>query len=260
MDVGSFTQGILSAIKMIFGFFPFGIFVFVLMLFIAMTLFLVALRAIQSYIVGLFGLVMHAYTSPFFFMMSLFPSFKGARDSAVQKILSYAIVPPLGFLSLGLYFFILDIAFFGNPANYANLFDANGLVRGDCFDNDPSNAPLACIVNKVLSKINPDQAYATLVLNIALGMYAGTWAVVGNTLLSSLFGITDTIQLFLPFISKLAMALLLIIGGLSVMDTIEETVQSLIGMKADTKTGSFLDGGVKDVTFGMFKTVSSFFG
>ncbi len=249
------SDGLISAIRYIFFAFPLGIIIALLMLFIGFSLLMITLKTVQSYIVGIFGLVFYVYVSPIFFAISLFESKKKARDNIISKITQYAVSAPLSFLSIGLYTVIIDLAIFGNPTRYSELFASNGSILDNCYQNSPNDAPTACLANKISKQADLSGMIQNILIILALTVAgsmldSGTIGFAIGAATASAINVAENISVLLPFILKLAFSIIVILTGSMFLDSFDSAVRGAVGGNADLSMGTPLDGKFSDISGG----------
>jgi hypothetical protein len=178
MDGLEMIQGLGNILKFIIISFPYGIIAALLMTTIAASLFLVLFKTLQSYTIGIFGLVSYAYLSPIFVLLRLFKTTEGAFKKVLDNMTGYLVLPNISFLSVGIYMAIIEVAFFGDPNMYEQLFDLDGSILANCYASSPDSAPIVCITKKIIDNFDFGKIWALILISV--GMAAAVGAITGG--------------------------------------------------------------------------------
>ena len=221
-------NGVLQIAKFLIMAFPFGVLVFAVFFGLAIAMFMMIARATQKYCVCVFNLVLTIYLSPIVFIMYLFDTTKKAMDTFIEDIKANVTGAVTPFITLSLFFFVLDWLMFGDTDKYIpeRMFSGEG-INSECYDGHESDAPIACLTKKLLDRF---KLVAIFQMFIGSGpMWEGiTWKMMWYLLL------------------RLLVALVVFLIMTMICDTMEATIQSMIGQAPDTDLGIGFEGAAKD--------------
>ena len=228
--VTSALNGMLQFFKFIFMCWPFGILAFMLMFALGAMLFMLVARAAQQYCICVFNLVLIVYLSPFVFVLYLFEQTEGALNTWLDDLKANIAGACVPFVSISIFLFIIDYVLFGDSNHYVdgNLFNPDGSINPDCYEDRTSEAPVACLSKKLLKRFSIWQNILYLLTGNWNGIFKGeTYVMAFWLVLRCLFGAA------------------LIAALTKVLDKIEEEIYKITG-KPDTKIGSGFEQSASD--------------